>query len=64
MKQCDAVADTMSAYRDLYNKLEGEFDGCELTHIASSSNKEADALANIGSTHAPIPPGVFLEQVN
>jgi hypothetical protein len=54
----------MSAYRDLYNKLEGEFDGCELTHIAHSSNEEADTLANIGSTCAPIPPGVFLERIN
>jgi ribonuclease HI len=61
MKQCDALADTMSAYRDLYNKLEGEFDRCELTHIARSRNEEADALANIRSTRAPISPGVFLE---
>jgi hypothetical protein len=54
----------MIAYRDLYNALKGEFDGCELTHIACSSNEEADALANIGSTHAPTPPGIFLEQIN
>jgi hypothetical protein len=64
MKQCDALVDTMSAYCGLYNKLEGEFDGCELTHIARSSNEEPDALANIGSTRVPIPPGVFLEQIN
>jgi hypothetical protein len=64
MKPCDAIADTMAAYRDLYNLLEGEFDGCELSHIGRGSNEEADTLANIGSTHSPIPPGVFLEQID
>jgi ribonuclease HI len=59
MMQCDAVSDMMSAYRDLYNKLEGEFDGCELTHIAHSSNEEADTLANIGSTRALVPQSIF-----
>ena len=48
----------------MYNILEGSFKGCELRHIARSSNDEADRLANIGSTKAPIPPGVFLEQIN
>ena len=33
MKACDAIADNMIAYRDLYNTLEGGFDGCELWHI-------------------------------
>jgi hypothetical protein len=64
MKRCDAVLDTMAAYHDLYNLLEGEFDGCELHHIGRSSNEEADTLANIGSTRAPIPLGVFLEQID
>ena len=54
----------MVAYRDLYNMLEGEFDGCELNHIGRASNEEADALANIGSTRALVPAGVFLEQIN
>jgi hypothetical protein len=54
----------MTAYRDLYNLLEGEFDGCELSHIGRGSNEEADTLANIGSTRSPIPPGMFLEQID
>ena len=61
MKQCDAIADNMIAYRDLYNQLEGTFDGCELRHIGRESNEEADTLANLGSNKAPVPPGVFLE---
>ena len=64
MKDCDVVSDNMVAYRDLYDKLEASFDGCELHHIGRASNEEADELANIGSTRAPIPPGVFLEQIN
>ena len=50
MKACDAIADNMIAYRDLYNTLEGDFDGCELRHVGRESNEEADILANIGST--------------
>ena len=64
MKECDAKSENMIAYRDMYNLLEGSFDGCELRHIARSSNDEANRLANIGSTMAPIPPGVFLERIN
>ena len=64
MKQCDAVNDNMAAYHDLYNLPEGSFDGCEISHIGRASNEEADQLANIGSTRAPIPPGIFLEQIN
>ena len=63
MKECDAKADNMVAYRNLYNLLEGSFDGCELRYIARSSNEEADRLANIGSTMAPIPSGVFLKRI-
>ena len=63
MKACDAIADNMIAYRDLYNIMEGIFDGCELRHIGRESNEEADILANIASTKAPVPPGVFFERI-
>ena len=49
MNQCDAISDNMAAYRDMYNNLEGTFDGCEVSHISRISNDEADNLANIGS---------------
>ena len=64
MGDCEATADNMIAYRNLYNILEGEFNGCELHHVARTSNEEADALANIGSTSGPIPPGVFLKKID
>ena len=63
MKACDAIADNMIAYRDLYNIMEGSFEGCELRHIGRESNEEADMLAYLGSTKASIPPGVFLERI-
>src|SRR4051812_34762142 len=33
MRDCEAVADNMSAYQKIYNTLEGDFDGCELNYI-------------------------------
>src|SRR4051812_25106272 len=63
MNECDAHATNMIAYRTLYNSLVGDFDGCELRVVGRESNKEADRLANIGSTYARVPPGVFLEQI-
>jgi hypothetical protein len=63
MKECDATYANMIAYRAMYDKLEGEFEGCEVTHIGRESNKEADNLANIGSRCLPIPPGVFFEEI-
>jgi ribonuclease HI len=63
MKDCDATCANMIAYRAMYDKLEGKFEGCEVTHIGRESNEEADNLANIGSKCLPIPPGVFFEEI-
>jgi ribonuclease HI len=63
MKECDATCANMIAYRAMYDKLEGDFEGCEVTHIGRESNEEADNLANIGSRCLPIPPGVFFEEI-
>jgi ribonuclease HI len=63
MKECDATCVNMIAYRAMYDKLEGDFEGCEVTHIGRESNEEADSLANIGSKCLPIPPGIFFEEI-
>jgi ribonuclease HI len=63
MKECDATCTNMIVYRAMYDKLEGNFEGCEVTHIGRESNEEADNLANIGSKCLPIPPGVFFEEI-
>jgi hypothetical protein len=63
MKECDATCVNMIAYRAIYDKLEGDFEGCEVTHIGRESNEEADNLANVGSKCLPIPPGFFFEEI-
>jgi hypothetical protein len=63
MKECDTAYANMIAYRAMYDKLEGNFEGCEETHIGRESNEEADNLANIGSKCLPIPPRVFFEEI-
>ena len=45
----------MIAYRNLYNIMEGNFDGCELRHVGRASNEEADNPANIGSMKVMYP---------
>jgi ribonuclease HI len=62
MKKYDAPAENMVAYRELYNSLEREFDGCDLQHVGRGSNSEADVLANIWSNCLPIPPDVFMRK--
>jgi hypothetical protein len=63
MKECDATCANMIAYRAMYDKLKGDFEGCEVTHISRESNEEADNLANVGSRCLPIPAGVFFEVI-
>jgi ribonuclease HI len=63
MNRCDAINDNMTAYRNLYYYLEGNFDGCEVSHVSRATNEEANNLANIGSQYLPIPPGVFWEEI-
>jgi ribonuclease HI len=63
MKECDATCANMITYHAIYDKLEGDFEGCEVTHIGRESNEEADNLANIGSKCLPIPPVVFFKEI-
>jgi hypothetical protein len=63
IKECHMPCANMFAYCAMYDKLEGNFEGCEVTHIGRESNEEADDLANIGSKCLPIPPGVFFEEI-
>jgi hypothetical protein len=63
MKECDTTCTNMIVYHAMYDKLEGNFEGCEVTHIGRESNKEADNLANIGSKCLPILPGVFFKEI-
>jgi ribonuclease HI len=63
MNKCNTISDNMTTYINFYCYLEGTFDGCEVSHVSSASNEEADNLANIGSQCLPIPKGVFWEEI-
>jgi hypothetical protein len=63
MKECNATCANMIAYRAMYDKLEGNFEGCKVMHIGRESNEEVDNLANIGSRCLPIPPEVFFKEL-
>src|SRR6266542_476431 len=54
----------MSAYCQEVWKVEGTFDGLELTHILWNDNNEADELAKMGSKRTPVPTGVFVQQLH
>ena len=43
--------------------MEGTFDGLELTHVFRNDNNEADEMAKMGSRWAPVPTGVFVQQL-
>ena len=46
----DAKNVNMESYRFLVQQRSGYFDGCEFLHVPRNDNKQADALARIGST--------------
>src|SRR5438132_2877054 len=54
----------MSASCQEVKKLEGTFDGLELTHVLHNDNNEANELAKMGSRRAPVPTGVFFQQLH
>src|SRR6266508_666489 len=58
-KEYSCTSAKMLAYYQEVRKLEGTFDGLELTHVLRNDNKEADELAKMGSRRTPIPTGVF-----
>ena len=63
-KEYSCTSDKMSTYCREVRKLEGKFQGLELTHVLRNNNAEADELAKMGSRRAPTPPGVFVQQLH
>jgi hypothetical protein len=54
MKECDAACANMIAYRAMYDKLEGNFEGCEVTHIGRSFLRgDIRALRQDQASHRP-----------
>src|SRR5438128_8648491 len=54
----------MLAYCQEVRKLEGTFDGLELTHVLWNDNNEADELAKMGSKRTPVSISVFVQQLH
>src|SRR6266540_3511646 len=63
-KEYSCMSTKMSAYCQEVRKLEGAFDGLELTHVLWNDNNEADELAKMGSRRTPVPTGVFIQQLH
>src|SRR5438105_2047644 len=63
-KEYSCTSTKMSAYCQEFRKLEGTFDGLELTHVLRNDNNEADELAKMGSRRALVPTGVFVQQLD
>ena len=53
----------MDAYCAEIRKLEGTFYGIEYHHVVRDQNQLADHLSKLGSSHAAIPPGVFVQDL-
>ena len=53
----------MDAYYDEIRKLEGKFYGIEYHHMVRDQNQLADHLSKNGSSHATIPPRVFVQDL-
>src|SRR5436190_5702150 len=62
-KEYSCTSTKMSAYCQEVRKLEGTFDGLELTHVLQNDNNKADELAKMGSKRTPVPTGVFVQQL-
>src|SRR5438105_2759016 len=62
-KEYSCTSAKMSAYYQEVRKLEGAFDGLELTHMLRNDINEADELAKMGSKRTPVPTGVFVQQL-
>ena len=53
----------MDAYCAKIRKLKEKFYGIEYHHVVRDQNQLTDHLSKIGSSHATIPPGVFVQDL-
>jgi ribonuclease HI len=60
-KACDVKKETMNAYYAEVRKLEDNFEGLEFHHVSRDNNVAADVLSKLGSKHALVPAGVFIQ---
>jgi hypothetical protein len=62
-KEWDCNKETMDTYVQEVRKLEHKFSGLEVHHVLREHNVDADILSKLGSTHAQVPVGVFIQEL-
>jgi ribonuclease HI len=62
-KERDCNKETMDAYVQKVRKLENKFSVLEVHYVIREHNVGADILSNLGSTHAQVPTGVFIQEL-
>jgi ribonuclease HI len=62
-KEWDCNKETMDAYVQEVRKLENKFSELEVHHVIREHNIGADILSKLGSTHAQVPMGVFIQEL-
>jgi ribonuclease HI len=62
-KEWDCNKEMMDAYVQEVRKLENKFSGLEVHHVVWEHNIGADILSKLGSTHAQVPVGVFIQEL-
>jgi ribonuclease HI len=62
-KEWDCNKEMMDAYVQEVRKLESNFSGLEVHHVLREHNVGADILSKLGSMHAQVPPGVFVQEL-
>jgi ribonuclease HI len=62
-KEWDYNKETMDAYVQEVRKLENKFSGLEVHHVIREHNVGADILSKLGSTHAQVLAGVFIQEL-
>jgi hypothetical protein len=63
VKDWDCNKEAMDAYVAEVRKLENKFSGLEVHHVIRDNNVGADILSKLGSTHAEVPAGVFVQEL-
>jgi ribonuclease HI len=62
-KEWDRNKETMDACVQEVRKLENKFSGLEVHHVVREHNVGTNMLSKLGSTHAQVPAGVFIQEL-
>jgi hypothetical protein len=63
-KDWDCSTDSMGKYCGVVRKLVDKFEGLEFHHVERYLNAAVDALSKLGSSRAPAPPGIFVQEIS